>query len=143
LALDTILQVEIILVVIGIGVGFWMLNKKIHRMFNELKKYETEIDLDSQLSDIFSENNQKKSYELGHKMMNYLKRKFKLHSNSYSDMIEEVKKKKDMDDALKEYLVDLFQDMIIISYKTDLISKDERDNLKKKIKMVIKRIESA
>ena len=44
-------------------------------------------------------------------------------------------------DKVKEEVSGLFQDMIILSYKTDIISHEEKERLKGKIKTVVKKLE--
>ncbi len=110
------------------------LKKEIEMFNNKLM----ELHLDSKITDIFSESmDHENLHKLTNNLFRRIKEEFNLKANNHSELVEELKKA-DIDEDLKDALVDFFQQMIIIAYKEEEMEKEDKDALKKKIKMIIR-----
>ena len=57
-------------------------------------------------------------------------------------MIDEIKSSSKLSDVLKEVCVDFFEHMIHITYRKDNIFIFEEDESKKKVKIILRRLEN-
>ncbi len=139
--------VLIAIIVVGLitilnSIYLWMFQKKVKKEIERFTNKLSDIHLDSKIADIFSE---KMDHENLHKLTNNLfkkiKEEFNLTANNHSDLVEELRNA-DIDENLKEALIDFFQQMIIISYKEEEMEHSDRDQIKKKLKMIVKMINS-
>lgn len=109
-----------------------MLSKDVKNEFSELN-------INSQLSNIFSQDfNNKSIDELTKKVFDSLKKKFNLESKSYSAVVQEIKLHTAINSDLKEVLISFFEEIIRISYRAEVISEEEKEDLKNKIKLILK-----
>lgn len=99
----------------------------------------SEINIDNKLSSMFSENGSSRSIDnLTKSLFTSIKKKYDIHSVSYTDFIEDVKRHGTMSDKLKDVLIDFFTEVIHISYRDQTISENEKNDLREKIKIIIK-----
>lgn len=137
------LTVLIAIIVIGIitilnSIFLWRFQKKIRVEVEHFTNKLTDMHLDSKIADIFSENlDHENLHKLTNNLFNRIKEEFNLTSKNHSDLVEELRKA-NIDEELKETLIDFFQQMIIISYKEESMEHSDRDQIKKKLKMIIK-----
>ena len=133
----------VLLIVFGLisivnSVFLVILNSKVKKDIEAFNNKLTDLHLDSKISDIFSESMDHESlHKLTNNLFKRIKEDFNLKANNHSELVEELKKA-DIDDDLKEALVDFFQQMIIIAYKEEEMEQSDKEALKKKIKMIIK-----
>lgn len=117
----------------------WKLYKKIALLSKDVKNEFSELNINSQLSNIFSQDfNNKSIDELTKKVFDSLKKKFNLESKSYSAVVQEIKLHTAINSDLKEVLISFFEEIIRISYRAEVISEEEKEDLKNKIKLILK-----
>lgn len=119
-----------------------ILFKQVKKLQKDIKNELAELSMDSKLSSMFSENSSLKNIDSLTKILfNNIKQRFGLRASSYSEIIEEIKIDSNISRDLKELLIDFFDEIIRISYREQTISESEKDNLRRKTKTIIKRIE--
>ena len=108
------------------------------KMNDQLEQLRTE----TRLADLFSgQGSSENVYALANSLFRTIKQQFKLESTSYTQMVRELEHAQ-MPKDLREALIDFFEHMILISYKDHEISGQERDQLKSKIRLIMKKIET-
>lgn len=116
----------------------WRLYSKMALLSKDVKEEFSELNINSQLSSMFSQDSSNKSVdELTKKVFDSLKKKFSLEAKSYSGAIQEIKLHTAINADLKEVLVSFFEEIIRISYRAEVISEEEKDDLKNKIKLIL------
>lgn len=118
------------------------LYRKIKGLTKQMSDEFSEINMDNKLSNMFSETSSLKNVDSLTKILfNNIKERFKLRANSYSELIEEIKLDGDMPRNLKETLIEFFEEIIRISYREQTITENEKEDLRRKTKLIIKTIE--
>ncbi|MBN1645973.1 hypothetical protein JW868_02950 [Candidatus Woesearchaeota archaeon] len=117
----------------------WLMYRKIVRTRHELRAMLAEVNLNSKIADTFSHNiDQHNISSLANNLVKKLKSKYGMRSTSYSDLVMEIRHSREISDDLREALIDFFEHLVLISYKEETISDQERVDLKRKLKMIIK-----
>ena len=135
---DAILLV-LILVTGGVLAFFvrklWVWERKIKDQLEQLRT-------ETKLSDIFSgEGKSGNVYALANNLFRTVKQRFQLEAKSYTEIVRELEHAH-MPADLREALIDFFEHMILISYKDHDVPAHERDQLKSKIRLIMKRLET-
>ena len=113
----------------------WVWEVKIKDQLDQLRT-------ETRLSEMFSgQGSSENVYALANNLFRTIKQQFKLESTSYTQMVRELEHAQ-MPKELREALIDFFEHMILISYKDHEISGQERDQLKSKIRLIMKKIET-
>jgi len=122
-----------------IVVMFLKFKKAISKFNKSLNEIEFNEKLESMLSeDIKSEN----IHKLASNLLTKIKIKYNLKASSFSEAVEELKRRYDIPQDFRDLIIDFFNNMVIISYKKETISTDELIELKKKIKFIIQALKS-
>ncbi|MDK2849799.1 MAG: hypothetical protein PWP03_750 [Candidatus Woesearchaeota archaeon] len=118
---------------------FIKFRKDISKFNKSLNEIEFNEKLQSMLSeDIKSEN----LHKLAGNLFTKIKLKYNLKANSFSEAIEELKRRYDIPQDFRDLVIDFFNHMVIISYKKETISTDELVELKKKIRFIIQSLKN-
>lgn len=116
----------------------WKLYSKVALLSKNINTQFSEMNIDSKLSTMFSQNSNNKSVdELTKMVFNNIKNKYNLEAKSYSSVIEEIKIHPDIAADLKEVLIEFFNEIVRISYRAEVISEVEKEDLKNKIKLIL------
>lgn len=138
--MDVTLVIATGAVVIGLVNSYfiWKLYSRMSVVMNEIGSHFSELDIDNKLSNFLSDTASNRSIDQLTKMVfDNLKEKFGLKGNSYSELIDEIKLHSNMSRELKELLVEFFDEVIRISYREETITDREKEDLKKKIKVLL------
>ena len=137
----TLTSIIIFLLIIAILYLFYIvfnLKKEIKELKEEIKKYLSDLKLEETLTNLTQNSNS--IHELANNLFANVKLTFGLKSKTYSLAIKEIQEKP-LDPKIKELLLDFFNDMILISYKDENISEQEKEDLKQKIKVIMNLLE--
>lgn len=116
----------------------WKLYGKVASLTKEVQGQFSEMDIDSKLSNMFSDTSTTRTVDgLTKLVFDKIKTKYGLSAKSYSSVIDEVKMHTSINIELKEVLVDFFNEVVRISYRAEEISESEKQDLKEKIKMIL------
>ena len=118
-----------------------LIYKKLSGVVGDFKSRISDMDMNSKISTMFSRGNPMKNVdELAGMLFRNVKKHFGFRARSYSELIEEVKATQKMKDEMKEPLIDFFDEIIHISYRTDVLSEEDEEDFKRKIKIIITRL---
>ncbi len=133
-----ILNSIVLLVVILLGILVYQSYKRIHVLEEKVKKFSTEHDMDHQLMDIFSGHIDTARIQfLAGRVFHFAKKKYELHSNSYSEILEELHKNDTIEKNIREYLINFFDEVITLLYKnTKNITEEDKNNLREKVRLL-------
>ena len=113
----------------------WVWEVKIKDQLEQLRT-------ETRLSDIFSgQGGSENVYALANNLFRTIKQQYKLEATSYTQIVRELEHAH-IQPELRGALIDFFEHMILISYKDHEIAAQERDKLKSKIRLIMKRIET-
>ncbi|MCK5108020.1 MAG: hypothetical protein KAQ83_04800 [Nanoarchaeota archaeon] len=117
------------------------LNKKLESTESMIKQKIYDIDIDSKLNKMFSDKSVKSVDGLAGTLFKNVRKHFNLNAHSYSELVDEIKSCPQLKNELGELLIDFFNQMIQISYKKDEVSEEEKEQIRKEIKIIIKRLQ--
>lgn len=113
----------------------WIWEIKIKEQLDQLRT-------ETRLSDIFSgQSGSENVYALANNLFRTIKKEYKLEATSYTQIVRELEHAHISTD-LREALIDFFEHMILISYKDHEVPASEREQLKSKIRLIMKKIET-
>ncbi len=116
---------------------------KIRKELSKFNKSLNEIEFNEKLESMLSEDIKSENiHKLASNLFTKIKMRYNLKANSFSEAIEELKRRYDIKEDFKDMIIDFFNHMVIISYKKETISTDELIELKKKIKYIIQSLKS-
>lgn len=137
--ISTIIASGALLVGIINGYFIWRLYNKTARVVNDVGSQFSEINIDNKLSNMFSEASATKGVDGLTKMVfDSIRNKYNLKANSFAEIIDEIKLHPNMALELKELLIEFFNEVIRISYRAETISDYEKEDLKEKIKLILR-----
>ena len=142
--MDTSLIIAIGSIAISIVNGYfiWKLYKLMGNVTKEVHSHFSQLDLDNKLSNFLNDAATNRSIdELTKMVFDNLKEKFGLSGNSYSELIDEIKLHSNMSRELKELLVEFFNEVIRISYREENITDKEKEELKRKVKILLQSLQ--
>ena len=117
------------------------LNKKLEQTKNQIKAKISDIDIDSRLNKMFSDKSAKSVDSLAGILFKNVKKHFKLNAHSFSELVDEIRACPQLKNELGELLIDFFEKMIRISYKKDEMDEEEKEEIRKEIKIIAKRLQ--
>ncbi|MFT4307892.1 MAG: hypothetical protein ACMXYM_00790 [Candidatus Woesearchaeota archaeon] len=113
----------------------WVWEVKIQDQLEQLRT-------ETRLADMFSgQGTSENVFALANNLFRTVKQQFKLEATSYTQVIRELEHAHISTD-LREALIDFFEHMVLISYKDHEVSGQEREQLKSKIRLIMKKIET-
>lgn len=135
------LIIGLVLITLSSG-ALWYLFLKMKKRIDKMELTVRNLHMDTKISNVFSGNEDKSIHDLANDLFKETKRRFKLQSNSYSDIITELSRLEGIEDGLRDALIDFFEHMIVISYKEEKGPHFEHEisYLKKKIKVIAHRM---
>ncbi len=138
--MDFSIIIAIISLLVGIVNAYfiWKLFDKLIHTNKTVEDRFSEIDLDNQLNNLFSNENSKNIDGLTKLVFENIKTKYNLNAKSYSEILEEIKISSVMSLELRELLADFFSEVIRISYRAESINEFEKDHLRQKIKLIFR-----
>lgn len=137
--ISTIIASGALIVGIVNGYFIWQLYNKTARVLNDVGSQFSEINIDNKLSNMFSEASAAKGIDGLTKMVfDNIRSKYNLKANSFSEITDEIKLHPNMALELKELLIEFFNEVIRISYRAETISDYEKEDLKEKIKLILR-----
>jgi hypothetical protein len=118
----------------------WLFYKKFKLDYEKFAKRIQEIGLENELSDVFAPNsNQNDILRITNDLFARIKKIYDLQNvNSYSELVNNLKQNLNIDENLRNMLVDYFDTVTLISYRDHSISDAERAEIKSKLKLIIK-----
>ncbi|RME31469.1 hypothetical protein D6789_02640 [Candidatus Woesearchaeota archaeon] len=138
-----IIVIVVLLLGIGNAVASYVLFRKLSELERRHRKTLGEISLNSKLSEIFAGNvNKENIYTLAHHLFQHAKRRYNLKAKSHDELIRELKMKENIEAQLRDALIDFFENLMLISYKKDNVSEEEKEALKNKIKIIVSHLQS-
>lgn len=117
------------------------LSKKLERTEGAMRQKISDIDIDSKLNKMFSDKSIKSVDSLAGTLFKNVRKHFNINAHSYSELVDEIKSCPRLKNELGELLIDFFNKMIQISYKKDEISEEEKEHLRKEIKIIVRRLQ--
>lgn len=117
---------------------------KLHKEIEEIKssvvKKVDDLNMETKLKDFFEEQGSEDLHKLTAKLFDNVKSKFKFKASSYSELINEIKRCPQLQGELGEILIDFFGKVNRLFYMKGGISNDEKDQLKKETRVIIKKM---
>jgi hypothetical protein len=108
----------------------------------KIKEQLEQVRTETRLADMFSgQGTSENVYALANNLFRTIKQQFKLEATSYTQVIRELEHAH-ISSELREALIDFFEHMVLVSYKDHEVSGQERDQLKSKIRFIMKKIET-
>ncbi|MFH1590889.1 MAG: hypothetical protein ABIC95_03090 [archaeon] len=135
------------LVIVGILAIWTLLNSVLlFVLFRRMRHDETDyhhklsdLSISSRITTAFSKHLDPHDItQLANDLFERIKHRFNLEAHSYSELITKLQQTESIEPKLKDDLVDFFQEMILISYKEESISDKEKDEIKTKLKMILR-----
>lgn len=124
--------------VVANAVFSWFVYRKLQEMATRHHRMVSELNLNTKLADLFSGNvDHENVHTLATHLFHHAKKRYRLTANNHSEMVRELRVREDIDEKLRDAMVDFFENMMLISYKKDNLSDDEKADLKKKIKLIV------
>ena len=139
------LIISIVAVISSATTGYFLykLFDKFNSLAQDVGNQFSERDLDSKLESMFHDGSTTRTVdELTKMVFDNIKSRFSLEAKSYSAVIDEIKMSAKMATPLKELLIDFFNEIVRISYRAESISDNEQENLKNKIKLILRTVET-
>lgn len=116
----------------------WKLYGKVALLSRNTSGQFSEMNLNSKLSTMFSEGASNNTVDDLTKMVfDNIKKTYHLESKSYSTVISEIRMHDNINGDLKEVLISFFEEIIRISYRAEVISESEKEDLKNKVKLIL------
>ena len=113
----------------------WMWELRVKEQLDQLRT-------ETRLAEMFSgQGSSENVYALANNLFRTIKQQYRLEATSYTQIVKELEHAHIPTD-LREALMDFFEHMILISYKDHEIAASERDQLKSKIRLIMKKIET-
>jgi len=104
----------------------------------------SEFNIDNELQAAFSEHveNHDEINQVVNELFFKVKERYSIkNATSYSDLVEKLKNNSKIEKVLRESLIHFFEKIIIFSYKTDNISDQDKAELRKELKLILKRFQ--
>ncbi len=121
----------------------WFFYKRMGLISHNMNKSLSEINIQSEITDIFSaKDGGHDVHHVANKLFRRVKNQFKLDVKSYSEIVNKLKDRLDIEEKLRYALIDFFDTMILISYRDESLSDFERVDIKRKLKLVLKMLPS-
>jgi len=139
----TIIAILALLVGIGNTYFIWKLYKQSNASVTQMKGAVGELLMDNKLYAAFEEKDLAKNIEtLALVVFRKVKERFHLKAESYAEVVQEIDKSRDVPEDIRELLIDFFNEMIRITYRDEAeLSHDEKVDLRKKIKVILKAVQ--
>jgi len=101
-----------------------------------------ELTVNNQLTDIISNdtNEHEDINKLATDLLKKIKRIYRLKSETYSDVINELRNSRSIEKDLQTALIDFFNEIIIISYKDEEMNSNHKEILKSKLRFIFKKL---
>ena len=117
----------------------WLFYRKFKADYEKFAKKIQEIGLENELSDVFAPNSsQKDILRITNDLFNRIKKIYEINANSYTELVNHLKMRQDIDENLRDMLVDYFDTVTLISYRDHAITDTERAEIKSKLRLIIK-----
>jgi hypothetical protein len=117
----------------------WLFYRKFKTDYEKFAKKIQEIGLENELSDVFAPNSsQKDILRITNDLFNRIKKTYEINANSYTELVNNMKMRQDIDENLRDMLVDYFDTVTLISYRDHSITDGERAEIKTKLRLIIK-----
>ena len=135
----TFLIVFTLAITIVNSVFLWWIFRHVHGMTHTLQKRLMEINLERELTDIFSHDviDSQDVHKLAFTLFKRVKQQYNVKAQSYTEIANALRARGDIDKGLRDALVDFFENIIHISYREKSLGETERQDIKKKLKMII------
>ena len=138
---ETIIILGFGLVIIIEGAILYTLRKDYQQFKRDTQLLLQEYMLERKLNNLIQHGEEDSLHTLAHDLVAHVKKKFKLKAKTYSTLIEELRQRYDIDEDIKNLLLDFFHEMIIINYKNDNLDREEKERVKEKIKLLLNVLE--
>ncbi len=138
-----VLIIVVFLLSIANAVASFFLYRKLEALGRHHRRVVGEMTLNSQLAELFSGSMNKESiYTLAHQLFQHAKKRYNLKARSHDELIKELRSKENIKEELREAMIDFFENLMLISYKKEKVSDEEKEELKRKIKLIIAHLHS-
>ena len=131
-------------IVLVLAVLVFLIYRRMSQLEQDVKHRLDDITLSHTISDLFSKNmGSQNVYILANGVFRKAREQFKLKAKSYSEIIEEVKRTPEMEHTMREALIDFFEQVMLISYQKDQPTEEEKEELKRKVKLIMQMFQKA
>ncbi len=121
----------------------WMFYRKFKTIYAELVRKIQEIGLENELSNVFAPNSsQGDILKITNDLFRRIKITYEIEANSYSELVTHLRQSANIDEDLKNMLIDYFETVTLISYRDQNVTDAERAEIKSKLKLIIKMLPS-
>jgi len=121
----------------------WLFYRKFKTIYAELVKKIQEIGLENELTNVFAPNSsQGDILKITNDLFRRIKQIYEIEANSYSELVTHLRQSGNIDEDLKNMLVDYFETVTLISYRDQSVTDAERAEIKSKLKLIIKMLPS-
>jgi len=121
----------------------WKIFQHLGRTEEAFRQKIRDLDIDSKLTSAFSSGKSVKSVDvLANTLFHNVKDHFHFGAHSYTELIDEIRASPKITAELKDSLTDFFNEMIRLSYMQESIGEDEKVQLRKKIKVILRKIQN-
>lgn len=132
----------LLFLILAIGGALGYVVRRLWTWELKIKDQLEQLRTETKLSDIFSGQGRSENvYALANNLFRTVKQQFGLEATSYTEMVRELEHAH-VGTELREALIDFFEHMILISYKDHDVPTEERDQLKGKIRLIMKKLEA-
>lgn len=118
------------------------INKDLEDLKASVNKKVDAISIENKLKDVFEEDGSEDLHKLASKLFEKIKSQFNCKANSYSELTEEIKNSPKLQGELGELLVDFFTKINRLFYKKEGLSEEEKEDLKKETRLIIKKMQT-
>ena len=130
-----------ILIALILGIGNAFVSIVLLRQFAQVrmvhKKSMAEMNINAKLTEAFAKGGSESIYSLARHLYHHTKKRYNLQAQNHAELIKELRAHGGIDNNVRESLIDFFENLMLVSYKKENVSEEEKEVLKKKIKTII------
>ncbi len=123
------------------GILLYRLSHDYYQFKRETSMLLQEYTLERKLNTMIEHGEEDSLHQLAHELVAHVKRKFKLKAKTYSALSDELRQRYDIDEDIRNLLLDFFHEMIVINYKNDNLDREEKERVKEKIRLLLEVLE--
>lgn len=137
--MSTFLLILTLVITLANSFFIWWIYRHLHKVTTGFHKKLTEFNMEHELNEAFSHDtiDGEDIHKLAFDLFKRVKQLYSIKAHSYSEMAAQLKARGDIQNNLRDAMVDFFQNIIHISYRQHSLSEVDREDIKKKIKMIL------
>ena len=138
-------EVFTVIALVGCAIEAYLIlriNKELEDLKTSVNKKVETISIETRLKDVFEEDGSEDLHKLASKLFEKIKSRFDCKASSYSELVVEIKKSPKLQGELGELLIDFFTKINRLFYKKEGLSEEEKEDLKKETRLIIKKMQN-